>query len=101
MQRLCMCRNLVKTILVADLWVQVWQLGQFGMDSKLNPGEVMTIMLSMTTHSLSDLVSSLFEVFGEHCCTAQWHPVCQQRVTALHTHGVRQQGAHAVNVLPI
>ena len=45
--------------------LQVWKMGQFGTDSKLNPSEVLTLLLTTTTSSFAAVVSGLFDVFGQ------------------------------------
>ena len=40
-------------------------MGQFGTDSKLNPSEVLTLLLTTTTSSFAAVVSGLFDVFGQ------------------------------------
>eukprot|EP00891_Asterochloris_glomerata_P007903 jgi/Astpho2/7903/e_gw1.00118.61.1_t len=44
---------------------KVWKMGQFGKDSKLNPSEVLTLLLTTTTSSFAAVVSGLFDVFGQ------------------------------------
>ena len=45
--------------------VQVWQVGSFGSDAKLNPQEVLMLMLTMTAKELAVVVSNMFRAFGE------------------------------------
>ena len=44
--------------------MQVWQLGNFGTDAKLNPLEVLILMLTMTANELSTVLSNMFRAFG-------------------------------------
>ena len=39
---------------------QVWQLGKFGTDAKLNPMEVLMLMLTMTASELPTVVNNMF-----------------------------------------
>ena len=57
----------VPTHAVADCCVpmlQVWQLGNFGTDAKLNPLEVLVLMLTMTANELPTVISNMFRAFG-------------------------------------
>ena len=44
--------------------LQVWQLGNFGTDAKLNPLEVLVLMLTMTANELPTVISNMFRAFG-------------------------------------
>lgn len=44
--------------------MQVWQLGNFGTDAKLNPLEVLVLMLTMTANELPTVISNMFRAFG-------------------------------------
>ena len=44
--------------------MQVWQVGNFGSDAKLNPQQVLMLMLTMTAQELSVVVSNMFRAFG-------------------------------------
>ena len=39
-------------------------MGNFGSDAKLNPQEVLILMLTMTAHELSAVVNNMFRAFG-------------------------------------
>lgn len=39
---------------------QVWQLGNFGTDAKLNPTEVLMLMLTMTANELPTVFNNMF-----------------------------------------
>ena len=39
---------------------QVWQLGNFGTDAKLNPLEVLVLMLTMTANELPTVINNMF-----------------------------------------
>ncbi|DBB15137.1 hypothetical protein WJX82_009344 [Trebouxia sp. C0006] len=43
---------------------KVWQLGNFGTDAKLNPLEVLVLMLTMTANELPTVISNMFRAFG-------------------------------------
>lgn len=45
---------------------QVWQLGKFGTDAKLNPMEVLILMLTMTANELPTVVNNMFRCLS-HC----------------------------------
>lgn len=38
----------------------MWQLGKFGTDAKLNPLEVLMLMLTMTANELSTVINNMF-----------------------------------------
>ncbi|KAL3136799.1 hypothetical protein ABBQ38_005512 [Trebouxia sp. C0009 RCD-2024] len=43
---------------------KVWQLGNFGTDAKLNPTEVLMLMLTMTANELPTVFNNMFRAFG-------------------------------------
>ena len=45
---------------------QVWQLGKFGTDAKLNPLEVLMLMLTMTANELPTVVNNMFRYLLHH-----------------------------------
>ena len=62
--------------------MQVWSLGNFGTDAKLNPLEVLVLMLTMTANDLPAVINNMFRAFGGDGGRVET-PVFMQLVTLL------------------